>query len=105
MAGFRVRRRRTAQELEVHDADLAKRARSALLAADERIRVAADELGFAEAELSAESTATASEALIEVRRHLNDAFRLNRLNHDAVPGTADEVRARYVRIVHECERL
>ncbi len=103
MAGFRVRRRRGAQQLDVHDADLAKRAGRALVAADERIRVTADELGFAEAELGADATTQLSEALVAVRRHLSDAFRLNRLNHDAIPGTADEVRARYERIVELCE--
>ena len=103
MAVFRVRRRRGAQQLDVHDADLAKRAGRALVAADERIRVTADELGFAEAELGADATAQLSEALVAVRRHLRDAFRLNRLNHEAIPGSADEVRARYLRIVELCE--
>ena len=51
MAAFRVGRSRPAQHLEVHDAELARRAGRALVAADERIRAAADELGFAEAEL------------------------------------------------------
>ncbi len=103
MAVFRVRRRRGAQQLDVHDADLAKRAGRALVAADERIRVTVDELGFAEAELGADATAQLSEALVAVRRHLRDAFRLNRLNHEAIPGSADEVRARYLRIVELCE--
>ena len=103
MAVFRVRRRRGAQELDVHDADLAKRAGRALVAADERIRMTVDELGFAEAELGADATAHLSEALVAVRRHLSDAFRLNRLNHEAIPGTAGEVRARYLRIVELCE--
>ena len=85
MAGFRVRRRRGAQQLDVHDADLAKRAGRALVAADERVRVTADELGFAEAELGADATTQLSEALVAVRRHLSDAFRLNRLNHDVNP--------------------
>lgn len=105
MAGPWVRRRFSAHELEARDAELAKRAGSALLAADERVRVTADEIGFAEAELGSESTATASEALAAVRRHLSDAFRLNRLNHDPIPGTADEVRARYVRIVQLCDGI
>lgn len=103
MTGFRVRRRRGAHELEVHDADLAKRAGAALFAADERIRAAADELGFAEAELGAGATQRLSEALAHVRRHLSNAFHLYRLNHDAIPGTVDEVRARYERIVQLCE--
>ncbi|WP_235508411.1 hypothetical protein [Agromyces sp. Soil535] len=103
MAGFRVMRRRGAQQLQVHDADLAMRAGRALVAADERIRVTAEELGFAEAELGADATTQLSEALVAVRKHLSDAFRLNRLNHDAIPGTADEVRARYAHIVELCE--
>lgn len=56
MVAFRVGRRRPAQHLEVHDADSAKKAGKALVAADERIRVAADELGFAEAKLGADAT-------------------------------------------------
>jgi hypothetical protein len=103
MAGFRVRRRPSAQQLQVHDAELAKRAGRALVAADERIRAAVDELGFAEAELGADATTQLGEALLAVRRHLRDAFRLNRLNHDAIPGSADEVRARYLRIMELCE--
>ena len=103
MAVFRVRRRRGAQQLDVHDVDLAKRAGRALVAADERIRVTVDELGFAEAELGVDATAQLSAALVAARRHLRDAFRLNRLNHEAIPGSADEVRARYLRIVELCE--
>lgn len=105
MAGFWVRHRRGAQELEVHGADLAKRAGSALFAADERIRATVDELGFAEAELGSDAIRHLSEALVAARGHLSDAFRLNRLNHDAFRGTSDEVRARYVRIVELCEQV
>ncbi|MFF2371632.1 hypothetical protein [Agromyces sp. NPDC058110] len=103
MAGFMVRRRRDAHELQAHDAELAKRAASALLAVDEGLRMACDEIGFAEAELGAEPIEAAASVIVVVRRHLSDAFRLNRLNHDAMPGTLDEVRARYVLIVRECE--
>lgn len=105
MAGFWVRHRRGAQELEVHGADLAKRAGSALFAADERIRATVDELGFAEAELGSDAIRHLSEALVAARRHLSDAFRLNRLNHDAFRGTSDEVRTRYARIVELCEQV
>ncbi|MCD2441436.1 hypothetical protein LQ757_03995 [Agromyces sp. SYSU K20354] len=105
MAGFRVRRRRGAHELEVHDADSAKRAGAALFAADERIRVTADELGYAEAELGTDATTQLGEALVAARRHLGDAFRLNRLNHDATSGSADEVRARTARIVQLCATI
>ncbi|MEF3405504.1 hypothetical protein [Agromyces sp. CCNWLW203] len=108
MAGFRVRRLRVgrthgASELAVRDADLAKQAALALVAADERVRVAVDDLGYAEAELGHDATTQLRETLVEVRTHLNDAFRLYRLNHDPMPGSTDEVRARNLRIVQLCE--
>ncbi len=136
MAGFRVRRfgvgrRRAAHESEAHDADLAKRAGAALVAADERMRLTADELGFAEAELGSGATAQSSETLVTVRSQLNAAFRLNRLNHDvaataaigsaieapagvtpgapggvttgAASSAADDARARNLRILQLCE--
>lgn len=102
MAWIRVGRRRDAHELEVRDADLAKRAGSALFACDERIRVAVDELAFAEAELGPDSTDGLSRAIVEGRELLGEAFRVNRQNHDAMPGTPDEVRARDGRIVALC---
>lgn len=102
MAAFRVRRRRDEPELEVRDVDWAKRAGSALFALDERIRATADELGFAEAELGRNATDGLSDALLAAHSLLGDAFRLNRLNHEAMPGSAADVRAREVRIVQLC---
>lgn len=102
MAGFRVRRRRDALELEVRDVDWAKRAGSALIAVDERIRATVDELGFAEAELGPDATTGLGDALVAVRQLLGEAFRLNRHNHDAMPGSAADVQARYMRIVQLC---
>jgi hypothetical protein len=102
MAGFWGKRKRDPQ-LEAHDADLAKRAGTALVAADERIRVTTDELIFAEAELGPDATKGLSEALAAVRKHLGDAFRLNQLNHDEIPDTAEELRARNARIVQLSE--
>ncbi|MRG59971.1 hypothetical protein GE115_08830 [Agromyces sp. CFH 90414] len=103
MAGFLAGRRRGAPQHEVHDADVARRAASALLAADEHIRLATDDLGFAEAELGPEATARLTHALAAARRVLRDAFRLNRLNLDAQPTAPDLVRARNARIVRACE--
>ena len=68
MAGFWGKRKREEQEaLEAQDADLARRARTALVAADERIRLTTDELAFAEAELGVEATRELREALTSVR--------------------------------------
>lgn len=105
MAGFRFRRLGGAHELEVRDADPAKRAASALFAADERIRAAAEEFAFAEAELGADATARLGETLDAARRRLGEAFRLNRRNRDANPGTADEVRARHLHVVELCKSI
>ena len=105
MAGFWGKRKRDEQqqELDAQDLDLAKRAQSALVAADERIRVTTDELGFAEAELGADSTKALRDALTAVRTHLGEAFRLHQLNHDEVPDTREELRMRNARIVQLCE--
>ncbi|WP_430647431.1 hypothetical protein [Agromyces sp. GXS1127] len=107
MAGFWGKRKReeleAQQELQAQDADLAKRARTELVAADERIRVTTDELDFAEAELGADATSALREALAAVRTHLGEAFRLHQLNHDHIPDTAEELRARNSRIVQLCE--
>ena len=52
MAGFWGKRKREEQAaLDAQDAEIARRARTALVAADERIRLTTDELSFAEAEL------------------------------------------------------
>ncbi|RXZ68304.1 hypothetical protein [Agromyces albus] len=103
MAGFWGKRSRDNHELQAQDADLAKRAGTALVAADERIRVTADELVFAEAELGHGATAELTEALAAVRQHLGEAFRLNQLNHDEIPDTAEELRTRNARIVQLCD--
>ncbi|HEY1106072.1 MAG TPA: hypothetical protein VGE78_07975 [Agromyces sp.] len=81
---------------------MAKRAGSALFACDERIRVAIDELAFAEVELGSDSTEGLSQAIVVGRELLGEAFRVNRANHDVVRGTPDETRARDARIVELC---
>ncbi|WP_169581640.1 MULTISPECIES: hypothetical protein [Microbacterium] len=103
MAGFWGKRKREQEELEAQDADLARRARSALVSADERVRVTTDELAFAEAELGPGSTKDLREALDAVRTHLAEAFHLHQLNHDEIPDTPEELRTRNARIVQLCE--
>ncbi|MBD7957190.1 hypothetical protein H9651_06040 [Microbacterium sp. Sa4CUA7] len=103
MAGFWGRRKREQQELQEHDADLARRAGAALVATDERVRVTTDELVFADAELGTDATQELREALDAVRHHLGEAFHLNQLNHDEIPDTVEELRTRNARIVQLCE--
>ncbi|WP_350348914.1 hypothetical protein ABIQ69_02955 [Agromyces sp. G08B096] len=103
MTGFLVRRRRGAHELGAREADLARRAASALLAADDRIREAAEEADFAEAELGAEATGRLRAALDTARRVLIDAFRLQRLNGEATPSSTQLTSARNARIIRACD--
>ncbi|WP_137845246.1 hypothetical protein [Microbacterium sp. 2FI] len=103
MAGFWGKRKRDKEELDAQDADLARRARSALVAADERVRLTTDELAFAEAELGPGATKDLREALDAVRTHMQEAFHLHQLNHDEIPDTPEELRTRNARIAQLCE--
>lgn len=103
MAGFWGSRKREREELAVQDADLARRAKTTLVSADERIRLTTDELAFAEAELGTGPTDDLRTALEAVRHHLGEAFHLNQLNHDDIPDTPEELRTRNARIVQLCE--
>jgi integrase len=101
MAGFWGRRKR--EEQDAADADLARRAEMALVAADERIRLTSDELSFAVAELGDGPTADLRAALDAVRTHMGEAFSLHQLNHDEIPDTPEELRTRNARIVQLCQ--
>ncbi|UWF78215.1 MULTISPECIES: hypothetical protein [Microbacterium] len=103
MAGFWDRRGREQEAQSAQDADLARRAEQALVAADERIRTTSDELVFAQAELGESLTADLRAALDAVRTHLREAFQLHQLNHDEIPDTVEELRTRNARIVQLCE--
>ncbi|MCK6066816.1 MULTISPECIES: hypothetical protein [Microbacterium] len=101
MAGFWGKRKR--EEQDAADADLAKRAELALVAADERIRLTTDELDFAVAELGEGPTADLRAALTAVRTHMGEAFHLHQLNHDHIPDTPEELRTRNARIIQLCQ--
>lgn len=104
MAGFWGKRKREEEAAQAaQDADLARRAEQALVAADERIRTAGDELAFAEAELGLSLTKDLKAALDAVRTHLREAFQLHQLNHDEIPDTDEELRTRNARIVQLCD--
>ena len=104
MAGFWGKRKREqAAAQAAQDADLARRAEQSLVAADERIRTAGDELAFAEAELGVSMTQDLKAAVDSVRTHLREAFQLHQLNHDEIPDTDEELRTRNARIVQLCD--
>lgn len=103
MAGFWGKRKREAEAQTAQDADLARRAEQALVAVDERLRTTADELAFATAELGDSLTSDLRAATDSVRTHLREAFSLHQLNHDEIPDTVEELRARNARIVQLCE--
>ena len=97
MAGFWGKRKR--EEQDAADADLARRAELAIVAADERVRLTSDELDFARAELGDKATEDLAAALESVKVHLAEAFQLHQLNHDEIPDTKDELRTRNARII------
>lgn len=97
MAGFWGKRKR--EEQDAADADLARRAELAIVAADERVRLTSDELDFARAELGDKATEDLAAALQSVKVHLAEAFQLHQLNHDEIPDTKEELRTRNGRII------
>lgn len=104
MAGFWGSRKREEREAQAAaDSDLARQAGSALVAADERIRVTTDELEFARMELGDTATQPLAEGLEAVRKHLAEAYQLNQLNFDEIPDSAEELRTRNSRILQLCE--
>ncbi|USQ83295.1 hypothetical protein NFX46_05535 [Streptomyces phaeoluteigriseus] len=61
------------------------RARAALVAADDRVRAARDELGFPRELFGAEAVAPFADALREAERELAAAFRMRQRHDDGVP--------------------
>jgi len=97
MVGFWGKKKR--EEQDAADADMARRAELAIVAADERVRSTSDELEFARAELGDKATEDLAAALDSVRTHLAEAFELHQLNHDEIPDTKEELRTRHARII------
>ena len=103
MAGIWGNRKKEREARAIEDAEISRRAGSALVAADERIRTIGDELVYAEAELGPDATRPMKEALAAVRQHLSEAFHLHQLLHDEIPDTSEEIRTRSARILQLCE--
>ncbi|WP_418276883.1 hypothetical protein ACNHYB_02940 [Isoptericola jiangsuensis] len=96
------RRRGLAADTESELTRLATQAGSALVRADERTRLAEDELAFAEAELGTDGVADLVGHQRRAREQVREAFHLNQLLHDHVPDTDTERRDWSARIVGLC---
>lgn len=77
----------------------------ALVRADERVRLAGDELGFITAEFGEAVVSRYSGTLAEVRGLLTEAFRINQLLFDEKPDTDDERRQMSQGIVDRCRTI
>lgn len=98
-------RRREAEERDRRLGELARRANTLLLAGDEAVREATQELGFAEARFRPVDVGPFRQALARARDELHAAFALRQRLDDGEPESPDE-RERLLRgIVEHAERL
>lgn len=90
---IRAARRRAATRPAESTEDLGKRAAAALVAADDALREAEQEHGFAAAQFGEEATKGLRDALTTARTELDQAFTLRQQLDDEVPDTDEQVRA------------
>ncbi|PFG39154.1 TLP183/Psb32/MOLO-1 phosphatase superfamily protein [Georgenia soli] len=79
--------------------ELAKRAGTALLGADDAVRSSEEELGFAKAQFGLQATDQFSAALEEAKRKAQRAFALRQQLDDDVPETEPQQRQMYAEIL------
>jgi hypothetical protein len=91
------------QQLASQLAELERNAGVALVRADERIRLADDEVGFAIAEFGDDAVAEFRAALQRARQRLGEAFQLNQLLSDHVPDTQEQRQEWNQRILSLCQ--
>ncbi|MFH8800128.1 hypothetical protein ACH4F6_11105 [Streptomyces sp. NPDC017936] len=84
-------------------ADLDERARAALVEADDRVRAAREELGFAEARFGPEAVAPFASALREAEGELTAAFLMRQRYDEGVPGEEAARRHALAGVVGRCE--
>ncbi|WP_166982737.1 hypothetical protein [Paramicrobacterium fandaimingii] len=102
----RKRREVASQQQAFAEVDaLEVNAGQALVRADERIRLAADELSFITAEFGDEVISRFRAAIADARGSLTEAFRLNQLLHDEKPDTPDERRSMSQGIIQHCSDI
>lgn len=101
----RSRRRRAEEATEASLDELATRAGSALVHADDAVRTSEQEVGFAEAQFGSDATGPFREALVTAKRLLGEAFALQQTLDDAEPDTDEERRDGYERILQHCSDI
>ncbi len=90
---IRAARRRAASRPAESTEDLGKRAAAALVAADDALREAEQEHGFAAAQFGEEATRGLRDALTTARAELEQAFTVRQQLDDEIPDTDEQVRA------------
>jgi hypothetical protein len=102
-----MRRRQAAAAAEERDrrtGQLAREANALLIATDERVRDAGEELGFVEAEYGAEEVAPLKVAIDKSRAELREAFAVRQQLDDAEPETPEERATMLAEIVERSKR-
>lgn len=84
--------------------ELSRRAGTLLVRADDAVREADDELGYAIAQFGAERARPWADALKAARGHVAEAFRLRQALDDSVPDSDREKREWTLQIIALCER-
>ncbi|HET9199396.1 MAG TPA: TPM domain-containing protein, partial [Dehalococcoidia bacterium] len=97
-------KKRAAEEKDRQTGELAKRVNTALIDADEALREADQELGFAEAQFSEADVEPFRLALTEAREELNSAFTIRQQLDDATPEDPETRRQMLQQILGHCDR-
>lgn len=104
----RVRRLRVERQAAFNEAktqeELGREANRLLIATDDALRDAEQELGFAEAEFGAELSQPLREALKAAKVELNAAFEIGQQLDDTVPEPPAKRRAMIQEIIERCQR-
>ncbi|MCU1569411.1 MAG: hypothetical protein JWR33_152 [Naasia sp.] len=99
----RRKKRLASQTQEAQQKQLDQKAGGLLVELDDALKTSEQELGFAEAEFGAESTAAFHVALESASGKVRDAFRIKQRLDDAEPETAQERYELSTRIVELCQ--
>lgn len=86
----------------VSDEELAQRAGSALVQADDAITSSRQELGFAVAQYGDDSTAEFAQVVDAAQNKIAEAFSLKQQIDDDIPDTAEQQRAWHIQIIQLC---